>query len=110
MNMMMKKVLFSALLLLGLCATAAAQSRETTAFDADWRFSLGDPKNAQSASFNDRSWRSLDLPHDWTPSSPHPAAARSAISRRGPAGTASISTSRDTAGTRITLSSSTGST
>jgi len=66
MNMMMKKVLFSALLLLGLCATAAAQSRETTAFDADWRFSLGDPKNAQSASFNDRSWRSLDLPHDWS--------------------------------------------
>ncbi|MBO5546606.1 MAG: DUF4982 domain-containing protein [Bacteroidales bacterium] len=64
--MMMKKVLFSALLLLGLCATAAAQSRETTAFDADWRFSLGDPKNAQSASFNDRSWRSLDLPHDWS--------------------------------------------
>ena len=66
MNMMMKKVLFSALLLLGLCATAAAQSRETTAFDADWRFSLGDPKNAQSASYNDRSWRSLDLPHDWS--------------------------------------------
>ena len=66
MNMMMKKVLLSALLLLGLCATAAAQSRETTAFDADWRFSLGDPKNAQSASFNDRSWRSLDLPHDWS--------------------------------------------
>ena len=66
MNMMMKKVLFSALLLLSLCATAAAQSRETTAFDADWRFSLGDPKNAQSTGFNDRSWRSLDLPHDWS--------------------------------------------
>ena len=62
----MKRFLSSAILLSCLCFAAAAQSRQITNFDADWRFSLGDPKNAQSASFNDRSWRSLDLPHDWS--------------------------------------------
>ena len=57
----MKKLISATMLLLGVCAVAAAQSREITNFDADWRFKLGDSSNAQTAGFNDKSW-----PHDWS--------------------------------------------
>ena len=36
-----------------------------TSFDADWKFFLGDPDNAQAPGFADGNWRKLDLPHDW---------------------------------------------
>ena len=35
-------------------------------FDSGWRFLLGDPDGAQASSFQDSTWRSLDLPHDWS--------------------------------------------
>ena len=48
---------------------AAAQPQsprlELTA-DANWRFFLGDPGGAESRSFEDASWRRVDLPHDWS--------------------------------------------
>ena len=34
-------------------------------FDEDWRFYRGDLAGARGASFDDRSWRQLDVPHDW---------------------------------------------
>jgi len=34
--------------------------------DAGWRFTLGDPSGAERPSFDDRGWRSVDLPHDWS--------------------------------------------
>lgn len=40
--------------------------RERRKIDFDWRFHLGDPKDAQAASFDDKAWRLLDLPHDWS--------------------------------------------
>jgi beta-galactosidase len=40
--------------------------RETQLFDFDWRFYKGDTTNAQNSAFDDRSWRLLDLPHDWS--------------------------------------------
>ena len=48
--------------------THAADSspRQTQRFDFDWRFFRGDATNAQAPAFDDRSWRSLDLPHDWS--------------------------------------------
>ena len=55
-----------------LCAltagTALAQenSRRTDDFDAGWRFIQQDVAKAQTPGFNDRSWRQLDLPHDWS--------------------------------------------
>lgn len=63
---MFKKIISAAFLAMGLCVMTFAQSREITKFDADWKFKLGDQSNAQSAGFNDRSWRQLDLPHDWS--------------------------------------------
>jgi beta-galactosidase len=34
--------------------------------DPGWRFTLGDPAGAERPGFDDRSWRRLDLPHDWS--------------------------------------------
>ena len=35
-------------------------------FDADWKFFLGDVSEAKSKTFDDKEWRKLDLPHDWS--------------------------------------------
>src|SRR5260370_3083004 len=40
--------------------------RQTTDFDQGWRFHLGDVPGAQDPAFADASWRTLDLPHDWS--------------------------------------------
>ncbi|HAH22220.1 MAG TPA: beta-galactosidase [Prolixibacteraceae bacterium] len=35
-------------------------------FDFNWKFFLGDTTAAKLKDFNDMSWRTLDLPHDWS--------------------------------------------
>jgi beta-galactosidase len=35
-------------------------------FDDNWKFFLGDTASAGSKEFDDRNWRTLDLPHDWS--------------------------------------------
>jgi beta-galactosidase len=35
-------------------------------FDSNWKFFLGEAKGAEKPSFNDTTWRDIDLPHDWT--------------------------------------------
>ncbi len=48
--------------------------RKRSCLDFDWRFSLGDFPTAIDASFDDSSWRTLDLPHDWSiEATPDPA-------------------------------------
>lgn len=42
----------------------------TVSFDAAWRFHLGDVAGAQATAFDDSSWTSLDVPHDWSISLP----------------------------------------
>ncbi|HEX4006805.1 MAG TPA: glycoside hydrolase family 2 TIM barrel-domain containing protein [Acidobacteriaceae bacterium] len=49
--------------------TSEPRTRET--FDFDWRFTRGDPPGAQGADFNDRAWRAVDLPHDWSIEGPY---------------------------------------
>jgi beta-galactosidase len=34
-------------------------------FDDDWRFFRGAAEGAEQPDFDDRSWRRIDLPHDW---------------------------------------------
>jgi beta-galactosidase len=43
-----------------------AQFRTTDKFNNNWKFFLGDKNNAAAVTFNDASWRSLNLPHDWS--------------------------------------------
>ena len=40
-------------------------SDKGVSFNDNWKFNLGDIDNAQEPGFNDASWRSLSLPHDW---------------------------------------------
>jgi beta-galactosidase len=35
-------------------------------FDSSWRFYRGDAEGAERSDFDDSSWRSLSLPHDWS--------------------------------------------
>jgi beta-galactosidase len=35
-------------------------------FNSGWKFTRSDPSGAQAPTFNDTSWTSLDLPHDWS--------------------------------------------
>ncbi|HEY0433688.1 MAG TPA: glycoside hydrolase family 2 TIM barrel-domain containing protein, partial [Chitinophagaceae bacterium] len=53
------------LLLVFVAARCLAQST-TSGFDAGWKFFKGDAPGAAQAEYDDRSWRTLDLPHDWS--------------------------------------------
>jgi beta-galactosidase len=57
-------------MLLVLCSlinlTVLAQGRTIADFDKGWHFHLGDLTGAELTSFNDASWRNLNLPHDWS--------------------------------------------
>ena len=54
------------MLCLGVGAAAQGSGRQRLSMDPEWRFMLGDPAGAERPSFDDRSWRRLDLPHDWS--------------------------------------------
>jgi len=45
---------------------AQESSHRKQLFDYDWKFILGDPSNASTSNFEDKNWRLLDLPHDWS--------------------------------------------
>ena len=40
--------------------------RQELAADAGWKFFLGDPGGADATAFEDSSWRTVNLPHDWS--------------------------------------------
>ena len=52
------------LLLLVLVSELSAQ-REVVDFDFGWRFSKGEISGAGKVDFDDSTWRTVDLPHDW---------------------------------------------
>ncbi len=60
----MKKLFFLFSLTIFLGYTQA--QRIHSLFDASWKFHRGDIANAEEANFNDQTWRTLDLPHDWS--------------------------------------------
>jgi len=39
---------------------------QTESFDANWRFLKSDAPGAEQPAFDDASWRTLNLPHDWS--------------------------------------------
>lgn len=61
----MKRFFIATTLLLLSAATIAAQPRKTC-IDHDWRFRYGAAADAHLAEYDDASWRSLNLPHDWS--------------------------------------------
>ncbi len=66
------KLLSAAIILFALSLTPkveaqnSTQSRQRLSFDFDWKFQLGDQKDAENISYDDSKWRTLDLPHDWS--------------------------------------------
>jgi beta-galactosidase len=68
---MIKKIIINTLLPVMLvsvsfCAHAQTAARTIQDFDNNWKFYLGDAVDAKEISFNDATWRSLNLPHDWS--------------------------------------------
>ena len=53
------------------CSAAGGTIRQTQTFDFGWKFHLGDVAAAEKAAFDDSTWRSLDLPHDWSIEGPY---------------------------------------
>ena len=43
-----------------------ADKRVRERFEKNWRFHRGTPKGAQRPAFDDKGWRRLRLPHDWS--------------------------------------------
>jgi len=58
--------MFLSLVPVSMSAGKPDTSRLELAADAGWKFFLGDPSGAEAPSFADSSWRSVDLPHDWS--------------------------------------------
>ncbi|MGH7967982.1 MAG: sugar-binding domain-containing protein, partial [Limisphaerales bacterium] len=43
-----------------------ASGRQEMLFDPGWRFHRGGAQGAEASFFDDRGWRAVDLPHDWS--------------------------------------------
>jgi beta-galactosidase len=54
------------LALYGITVAPPASPRQRLSMDPGWRFAPGDAPGAERAAFDDRGWRRLDLPHDWS--------------------------------------------
>jgi len=61
-------LLITTVLLLVSSANLKAQEKiqRNQLFDSNWKFYLGDVKDGEKPAFNDKSWRNIDLPHDWS--------------------------------------------
>ena len=58
-------------LLPGVASARAGETvRQTQSFDPGWRFNAGDVPGAEQPRFDDRTWRKLDVPHDWSIAGP----------------------------------------
>ena len=72
----MRRVFTSLFVAAVLCRTvasahAANPARQRLLADLGWQFTLGDPTNAETVAYDDRGWRTLDLPHDWSIEGPY---------------------------------------
>ena len=63
-TMFLRQISGLILILAAVCASAAGQRDRS--FDSDWRFLRADAPDAENATFDDSTWRTLDVPHDWS--------------------------------------------
>lgn len=64
--------------------------RKEVLFDSGWKFYRGDIQGAEKVKFDDNSWRSIDLPHDWSVEDldhPVPGKVIGPFSKESPGGT-----------------------
>ncbi|QIP17340.1 glycoside hydrolase family 2 protein [Spirosoma aureum] len=62
----MKSIIFACYVLVATYAIGQQKPTRTRLFDSDWRFLKDSTVQAEQATYNDASWRKLDLPHDWS--------------------------------------------
>jgi beta-galactosidase len=62
----MKYFILSVLFVITVSDRSQAQVRTRADFDGNWKFFLGDDSSAKNPNYNDASWRTLNLPHDWS--------------------------------------------
>lgn len=63
----MKQIFIPAIFISSLLLVAsAASARVTLPFDANWRFLKADAPGAERPRFDDSTWRTLNVPHDWS--------------------------------------------
>lgn len=67
----MKNFKFCLLSFFLMALTAFSQGRKTINFDANWQFTKGEIAGAEKSDFNDKTWRTLDVPHDWSIEGPY---------------------------------------
>lgn len=61
----MKKITLSLLVLFCVTMLQAQTAREEFLLEKNWKFSKGDYPDAIQNNFNDKSWQSVTVPHDW---------------------------------------------
>jgi beta-galactosidase len=70
-NIKMQRFNLAFLFVLLTATTLFAQARKTINFDANWQFTKGEIAGAEKSNFNDKTWRTLDVPHDWSIEGPY---------------------------------------
>jgi beta-galactosidase len=67
---MRRTLLLVTVLFAPILAAAQSHPRQIQQFTTDWRFLQSDAPGAQSPTFDDSSWKSVNLPHDWSIAGP----------------------------------------
>ncbi|MBQ0073478.1 MAG: DUF4982 domain-containing protein, partial [Prevotella sp.] len=62
---MKKTILMAVCLLTSVCMMAQSVRTEKT-WNSGWRFCQQDVKEAKEVSYNDKAWRTVSIPHDWS--------------------------------------------
>ena len=62
----MKKFFFAVVSILFLCGIVAAQHKSRVSFNEGWKFKLDSVQSYIDEAVSDASWRSVNLPHDWS--------------------------------------------
>ena len=64
---MKNRIIFIFILLLSFaCHRNGQVNHHEALFDSDWKFFRGNVEGAENPSFDDETWRDIDLPHDWS--------------------------------------------
>lgn len=62
----MKTRLYSTFIAALIASSVAMAQRMEQNWNTDWRFNLQDKVEAKNSNFDDKAWRSVTLPHDWS--------------------------------------------
>jgi len=64
-KLLITTLIISLVVLSGCTNKNDSNQRQVISLKQDWKFTLGDQKDAQTAAFNDSQWDTVEVPHDW---------------------------------------------